>query len=129
MPRFVVLEHIGTASYKPGRHWDLMLEVDGGLKTWELDEIPAVGLTVHATALPDHRLQYLDYEGPLTDQRGDVRQLDAGVYEIVSEQQDKLVIRLAGMQLQCQLTLKRDTEAPTIWQASVKPATCAPPSA
>ncbi len=97
-----------------------MIEVDGGLRTWELDGIPAVNLTVHATALPDHRLHYLEYEGSLTDQRGEVRQFDAGVYEVVCEQQDKLVIRLAGRQLQCQIALKRDSEAPTIWQASVE---------
>ena len=34
-----------------------------------------------AEALPDHRLFYLDYEGPVTGGRGTVIQWDSGIFE------------------------------------------------
>ena len=65
MPRFVVLEHD-----HPALHWDLMLEGDGVLRTWRLDAPPEPGKTVRATSSFDHRLIYLDYEGPISGGRG-----------------------------------------------------------
>ena len=35
-----------------------------------------------ATRLPDHRLAYLEYEGPVSGNRGVVRRIDSGKYEI-----------------------------------------------
>ena len=58
MPRFVILEHD-----HPERHWDLMLEANGVLRTWRLHAAPELGNTVVATPSFDHRLAYLDYEG------------------------------------------------------------------
>ena len=80
MPRFVILEHD-----HPHLHWDLMLEVRGSLKTWRLASPPAVsGQITHATPLSDHRSAYLDYEGPLSGDRGQVSKWDAGTYELIS---------------------------------------------
>ena len=73
--RYVVLRHD-----HPELHWDFMLEVSGVLKTWRLPTPPAAGM-VEATALPDHRLAYLDYEGPVSGERGSVTCWDRGVYE------------------------------------------------
>jgi hypothetical protein len=121
MPRFVILEHTGTSAYKPGKHWDLMLEADGRLQTWELDSIPSPRRASRALALPDHRLRYLDYEGPLTGDRGEVRQFDAGVYDLVREPPDEWIVRLTGRQVQCQLVFTRDLKMPNLWQVSVEP--------
>jgi hypothetical protein len=74
MPRFVILEHD-----HPHLHWDLMLEVDGALRTWRLPAPPCDGPR-EATALGDHRLAYLDYEGPVSGNRGTVKRWDAGTY-------------------------------------------------
>jgi hypothetical protein len=71
MPRFVVLAHDW-----PHPHFDLLIERDGVLKAWRLPEPPRDGLPVEP--LPDHRLFYLDYEGPLTGDRGSVLRIDSG---------------------------------------------------
>ena len=76
MPRFVILEHD-----HPHLHWDLMLEVAGVLRTWRLAIPPRPGATGEATPLGDHRIAYLDYEGPVSGNRGAVRRWDAGAFE------------------------------------------------
>lgn len=77
MPRFVILEHD-----HPELHWDLMLESGAVLRTWRLAVPPrASGERIAAIALPDHRLAYLDYEGPVSGNRGTVTRWDAGCYE------------------------------------------------
>ena len=73
MPRFVILEHD-----HPVLHWDLMLEAGDVLQTWRLAAPPAESPAVAATALDDHRRIYLDYEGPVSGNRGKVRRWDAG---------------------------------------------------
>lgn len=88
MPRFVILEHD-----HPFPHWDLMLEAGGTLRTWRLLAEPLPGRTVEAEALGDHRLAYLDYEGPVSGNRGCVRRWDAGTFEWV---EDSTALRLAG---------------------------------
>ncbi len=75
MPRFVLLEHD-----HPVLHWDLMLECKGVLRTWRLDRVPTVTATISAEPLPDHRLAYLDYEGPVSGDRGTVKRVDAGQF-------------------------------------------------
>jgi hypothetical protein len=80
MPRFVVLEHD-----HPEVHWDFMLEHGDVLKTWRLPEFPPIqGKKLKAQALADHRLLYLNYEGPVRGNRGNVVRRDQGTYDIVS---------------------------------------------
>ena len=78
MPRFVVLEHRWN-----GVHHDLMLEDPGtgALRTWAIDAPIVAGADLPARSLPDHRAAYLDYEGPVSGDRGTVRRLDRGTYE------------------------------------------------
>ena len=64
-------------------HWDLMLEADGKLETWSLAEQPIIGKTIKAIRLPAHRLAYLKYEGPVSNDRGSVQRLLEGVYRFV----------------------------------------------
>ena len=68
MPRFVVLEHVRPED----RHWDLMLESGDALATWALKHSPDSAQPIAAEQLPDHRLAYLDYEGPISGGRGAV---------------------------------------------------------
>jgi hypothetical protein len=74
--RFVLLHHNW-----PFPHYDLMLEWHGVLKTWRLPEIPKPGVALTVEAIGDHRLAYLDYEGPVSGGRGEVRRVDAGGYQ------------------------------------------------
>ena len=74
--RYVALEHRRTGD----THCDLMLEHEGKLITWRLkglDALVAKG-ELRGERLPDHRLAYLDYEGPVSGGRGSVRRLAHG---------------------------------------------------
>ena len=75
MPRFVILAHDW-----PAPHFDLMLEVGGVLKSWRLLAEPMPGVPVPAEPNDDHRLEYLDYEGPVSGGRGVVRRVDWGTF-------------------------------------------------
>ena len=76
MPRFAILEHDW-----PTLHWDLLLEAEGTLRAWRLLEEPGPERTVPAEANFDHRLIYLDYEGPIAGNRGTVTRWDAGTFD------------------------------------------------
>ena len=75
--RFVIQLH----STKEGDHYDLMIEAGDTLATWRLQSLPwslGPGESVLAEALPDHRRDYLTYEGPIIRGRGTVRIVDSG---------------------------------------------------
>ncbi|RMF38605.1 MAG: hypothetical protein D6753_15570 [Planctomycetota bacterium] len=82
--RFVLLRHTYPVSQSGTDHWDLMLESPGGdLLTWRLLALPepfdqGASLRLPAERLPNHRLQYLEYEGPISGGRGAVRRAEAG---------------------------------------------------
>jgi len=103
MPRFVVLEHD-----HPERHWDFMLEARGRLRTWKLAAPPEPGPPIAATASFDHRLLYLDYEGPVSGDRGRVVAWDRGTYEGEAEaSEQRVVVRMHGQYLNGTVTLER----------------------
>jgi hypothetical protein len=75
--KFVILEHD-----HPCLHWDLMLEAGDVLQTWRLANPPEMGSSpIEAMALGDHRIAYLDYEGPVSGNRGAVRRWDTGDFD------------------------------------------------
>ncbi len=76
MPQFVLLEHCWR-----GVHYDLMLERGDALATWAIDEQIVRDRILPARRLGAHRVAYLDYEGPISGDRGVVRRLDRGFYE------------------------------------------------
>ena len=80
MARFVILEHDW-----PALHWDLLLEAGGVLRAWRLLAEPGPGRSVPTEANFDHRLIYLDCEGPLTGDRGSVKRWDVGEFEWVAD--------------------------------------------
>jgi len=90
-----------------------MLQCGEVLRTWALPVEPTAGATMTAAALPDHRLDYLDYEGPLTHDRGTVARVDAGSYEIERESDAELVVRLDGAKLVGRATLVRQPILPS----------------
>lgn len=69
-------------------------------------------------ALADHRLAYLEYEGPVSDNRGAVQQVEAGNYETVEESETQLRYRLKGKELSGLLLLQRDEAAAHCWKAT-----------
>lgn len=79
-PRFAILHHALEASAGRFDHWDLMLEHDGVLVTFELERLPSNTGPFTARRLADHRLTYLEYEGHISGNRGQVVRLDRGRY-------------------------------------------------
>lgn len=81
MLRFVILYHQMPPGSARRDHWDLMLESrDGFLWTWAFPPPLNPNTPVAATRLADHRSHYLEYEGPISDGRGEVWRIDAGSY-------------------------------------------------
>ena len=75
---FVILLHTGLGP----DHYDLMIRHGEALATWQLAEDPRTlgpGQSRPARRLGDHRLAYLDYEGPVSRGRGQVRRVLAGL--------------------------------------------------
>ncbi len=120
MPRFVVLFHETPPGSERPAHWDLMLESAGTLLTWALAAAPQPGKKISAEALPDHRLSYLDYEGPVSRDRGQVSRWDAGHYTLQQESDGELIFQLSGDKLQCVATLTRDAVVGVRWSLKLE---------
>lgn len=99
--RFVILEHD-----HPELHWDFMLEVDDVLKTWRLPAIPTTGEMV-VQSLPDHRLAYIEHEGPISRDRGSVKRWDRGIFEWIVATDEEKSVRLDGDKVHGTVTLAR----------------------
>lgn len=115
MPRFVILCHSGGAK---GVHFDFMLEAGDALKTWAMAQPPAAGVEIDCDELPDHRTAYLDYEGPVSGERGFVAQWDHGVYTGGQQNDAQWVVELAGNRITGRVVLQRSADDPKRWQFS-----------
>jgi hypothetical protein len=102
MPRFVVLTHD-----HPKLHWDFMLEREGVLRTWRLTQEPDSYDSIEAEQLADHRMAYLDYEGPVSGGRGEVRCWDRGDFDVIEWTTSRLVTKMSGTRLKCIASLDR----------------------
>ncbi len=112
MLRFVVLTH----EHPRGLHWDFMLETGERLATWALPEEPVAGREQVAEMLPDHRREYLDYEGPVSGDRGRVWRWDSGVYQAEHQADDEWVVSLSGVKLRGRAVLTRIAVMPGRWR-------------
>lgn len=115
MPCFVILLHRCPPDYVRPTHFDLMLEAGDVLRTWSLAELPSLDKSLVAEKLPDHRKEYLTYEGPLSGNRGEVSRCDAGEYETVCESAGRLTVRLHGTRLEGLLQLTASENDPHRW--------------
>lgn len=115
MARYVVLRHDLPAGPRGGVHWDLMLEQGSVLRTWALAEEPATQREIAAEALADHRLEYLEYEGPVSGERGNVSRWDRGECECQAESADEIVVQLHGEKLNGTARLRRQAGEPMQW--------------
>lgn len=107
MPRFVILHHTMPAKSNRPSHWDFMLEEGDILRTWALPDEPSRVVNQLATRLPDHRLDYLTYEGPVSNGRGRVAQWDTGLYHTLEETSAGRCVALAGNRLQTTVRLEQ----------------------
>jgi DNA polymerase Ligase (LigD) len=135
MHRFVLLYHDCRNDSPRESHCDLMLEANGALRTWALAELPcswgAIASlassaspsvrfvpinTVAAQQIADHRLAYLDYEGPVSGNRGTVTRLDCGEYASQEESPNHWALKLTGHIIRGQVTLFRVALDDPTWQ-------------
>ncbi len=95
--RYVVLHHTGID--RP--HYDLMFERNSceALGTVRCSDWPPVeGMMIER--IGDHRRSYLEYEGPVSGNRGEVARIEAGVCSVEADRDDSLVLRLSsGIQI------------------------------
>jgi hypothetical protein len=110
MPRFAILDHD-----HPFRHWDFLLEDRTVLRAWRLLTEPGQGRPIRAEPLPDHRLIYLDFEGPIAGDRGRVVRWDAGSFTWDDDRADDMRVHLIGGRIVGLVTLRRDEDGWT-WQ-------------
>ncbi len=104
--RFVIQEHHATHL-----HYDLRLEKDGVLKSWAIPKQPPAKVNIKRLAIEveDHRLDYIDFEGVISEGygKGQVNIWDEGEYLLESWQAGKIVFYLKGGRLQGRYVLVR----------------------
>jgi hypothetical protein len=102
MPRFVILAHDW-----PEPHWDFLAESHGVLWAWRLLEEPRPNEDIPAELNIPHRLFYLDYEGPVSGDRGSVSRWDAGTCEWLADEAARVEVELRGSKLTGRAILSR----------------------
>jgi hypothetical protein len=93
--RFVIQKHTRGGE----SHYDFMLEDGARLASWRMNRLAGelgCSESALAQALPDHRLAYLIYEGPVSGGRGVVKIADSGTYTLARRWVDGWVIQLSG---------------------------------
>lgn len=139
--RFVLLYHRVSSKFESdsGRcdHFDLMLEsnTDALLASWAFEEnvllkfasvvlaqdelandsTPAI--TSNATKVDDHRRAYLDYEGPISQDRGTVSRVCSGTCEWLERSNSRCQFKLNYDSVVCLLTLKKQLDG---WVAELR---------
>jgi hypothetical protein len=83
-----------------------MLESGDVLQTWRLDKSPQeIDSPSEAVKIFDHPLKFLTYEGPVNQGKGRVRIIDAGTYEVMQENDERIELDLLGRILKGKFTL------------------------
>ena len=73
-------------------------------------------------SLADHRLAYLDYEGPISGGRGTVARWDCGTYVLRKQTDEEWAVDLDGKKkIAGRASLCRSAGNPNHWSFSLKP--------
>jgi len=114
--RFVILEH-----NHPYVHWDFMFEEGDSLRSWRLLNEPALDAWIEAERLPNHRKAYLDYEGPVSGDRGEVVRWKFGSCQVREFQNERICLTLNGSRWEVDMTLVRITADSEEWRVRLSP--------
>jgi len=97
--RYVILHHIGHGA----PHYYLMVESTPGglLLTWRSPEWP-IRQPTNLTRIGEHRRDFLEYEGPLSDNRGQVTRIASGDCQAVWQAAHEFVLSLPEVTLTIQ---------------------------
>lgn len=113
---FVILEHD-----HPFLHWDFMFEEGDSLRSWRLLNQPMLDVWIEAESLPNHRKFYLDYEGPVSGNRGQVTRWDFGTCRVNELQEEIISLILNGSRLSAKVTLERTSPDSERWKVWISP--------
>lgn len=94
--RFVVLFHEMPCDDDRASHFDWMFEMDGALRTWAVESIMGIKTFDSETSsseqfrwpavkLANHRIDYLEYEGPISKNRGKVSRRLIGEFDLLHD--------------------------------------------
>jgi bifunctional non-homologous end joining protein LigD len=83
-----------------------MLGSGNTLLTWRLDKNPAeIDNPSEAVKIFDHPLKFLTYEGPVNKGKGRVKIADAGTYEVMHDNDERIELNLLGRILKGKFSL------------------------
>ncbi len=104
--RYVILRHDGI----PEPHFDLMFESAPGslLMTWRSPNWP-IERETPLVKLDDHRRDYLDYQGPVSGNRGHVTRVAAGVFQLKRRSDTLWVFTFRDLVARRQLAFRHDS--------------------
>jgi len=111
--RFVVLEH----KEAEGSHYDLMIDIGEALATWKCLQPPEHALTspLSCQRIADHRRRYLDYEGPISGDRGHVRRHDQGLCAVCVKEPERWQVTFQGQRLTGRFDLLEPSQGDDLW--------------
>ncbi len=118
MTRYAILQHQQAEQV----HWDFFIERGAVLRAWRLEEPPRTDTSVPCSSAPDHRLVYLEYEGPLSGDRGHVIRWDWGTCQVCQDTPTEIVLAVDGQRLRGLLQLERDSVADSQWRLTYRAA-------
>lgn len=97
-PFVVLLHHPGKSSRHDQVHLDWMFRQDNVLRTFATEVFDFDSLTEtierEATSLPDHRIAYLEYEGLVSGDRGEVQRVASGSFLAQNRSDDRFAVHL-----------------------------------
>jgi hypothetical protein len=116
LPFVIQKHHVGRVF-----HWDLMLHRpipsatpdDRVLATWQITVEPVpenLNSPIAAKAIQDHRLIYLTFEGPISQNRGRCEIVDRGQYDLWVCTENLWRVHLMGLRLTGTFELKKNSE-------------------
>lgn len=111
--RFVVLRH----EDHDGVHFDLMIETNGILATWKCPVEPELAgrRPIECRRIADHRRAYLNYEGPISGDRGEVIRHDEGEVVLRRIEAQRWLLGFAGRLLCGDFLLDRNGPEDHSW--------------
>jgi len=102
--KFVIHHHITVDN-----HYDLMVERGNTLITWQIPENIfnqfKSGSEIEAEKIQDHRKKYLEYQGPVSCDRGRVQIFDSGEYSDIIWNNEEIKINILGNRIQGLLSI------------------------
>jgi hypothetical protein len=112
--RFVILVHRGHGPL----HYDLLLEQGDALATWQFETNPAEALAekLPCRRLPDHRRIYLDYQGPISGERGQVQRVESGLWQPLCITDARWEFELSSEEFSGRFVLQAHDDADEAWQ-------------